>query len=118
MPPIQWVVARQNMTPADTGMIWGAALYYLEFPEPVTITHNGPTGNPVTEVFNRILVWSDEANPAGDAEDEYYAEHPEEISTEYDQYLGSTITVSGRIIDAGTAHYFGTGRFINPEIVG
>ena len=112
------VVARQNMTPADTGMIWGAALYYLEFPEPVTITYNGPTGDPVTQVFNHILVWSDEANPAGDAEDEYYAEHPEEISTEYDQYLGSTITVSGRIIDAGTAHYFGTGRFINPEIVG
>ena len=112
------IVTRQNMTPADTGMIWGAVLYYLEFPEPVTITYNGPTGDPETQVFNRILAWSDEANPVANAEDEYYAEHPEEISTEYDQYLGSTIAVRGHIIDAGTAHYFGSGRFIDAEVVG
>lgn len=111
-------VTRQNMTPADTGMIWGAVVYYLEFPESVTITYNGPSGNPETQIFTRIVVWADEANPTVSPEDEYYAEHPDEISTEYDQYLGSTITVRGHIIDAGTAHYFGSGRFIDPEIAG
>ena len=110
------VISRKNLTPAETGMVWGVALYYLELPEPVTITYNGIDG-PTTKEFNRIQVWADEANPTVNEDEAYYAEHPEEISNEYDQYIGSTLTIRGHIIDAGTAHYHGAGCFIDAEIV-
>ena len=112
------VIERENMTPAQTGMIWGTAVYYLVFDEPVIITHNGPGTEPETRSYDRIQVWTSEANPGVSEEEAYLAEHPEEIQTKYDNYVGQTVTVRGHIINAGTAHYHTGGAFFNATVLG
>lgn len=111
------VVERVDMTTADTGMAWGSVVYYLRFSSPVNITYNGPSGT-TTQDFERIQVWTVESYVATGGEEAYLADHPEEVSSDYDRYVGQTITVSGHILDAGTAHYHGGGAFIDAEVVG
>ena len=113
-------VVRENYTPSETLMVWGAVRLFLQFDEPIWL-RSGAGGDVVVERVTRVELGGTEMNPATEkADDIYYAQHPSEVvlTGPYASYVGKRVTVKAdHVWREYNAHYFGPHLF-NSEIVG
>ena len=105
------VLERVNMKPADTHSALGGPVYFLKFDNPVTLTYNGYGVETAEYVAIQVA-----ANFTSTAEDERTANHPEEVVSPYDDYVGKRVAVTGRILDGGSAYYVNGAAFFESEI--
>jgi len=105
------VIERADMTPADTHSALGGAVYFLKLDKPVTITYNGYGVE--TAEYSAIQV---AGKLTSTAEDEQVANHPEDVASPYDEFVGERVAVSGRILDGGSVYYVNGAAFVGAEI--
>ena len=98
-----------------TMMAWGRVVYYLEFPEPVSVTYT-EQGRSTTKDMTRISVCNVEVYDVnGDGTLDKVLSQTS--SAEWEPYVGSTITVSGTVTNTGNAHTPGLCMYSKASVV-